>query len=124
MKTANEITNELAQFTGTAHYYLYSPLFPNMLLTDGAHYLAEECGAYWLMDMIGSYLPQIEDWWAIAELTVTHGNKALFTLADDKPATKFFAHQAIEYTDFPLEEVKLYVILDGEHWVVLIPSEY
>ena len=112
---------DLTQFTGTEHYYRH---INGLVLTDGTKYLADEAGAYWLMDVIASYLDKIEDGFAIAELTVTHGNKAFFSLADDKPANKFFATQSIPYTDFPLEEIKLYVIRDGEHWVCLLPSEY
>ena len=32
---AQEISNNLQQFTGTEAYYRYSPLFPFMFLTDG-----------------------------------------------------------------------------------------
>ncbi len=32
--------------------------------------------------------------------------------------------QGINYTDFPLDEIKLYVCYDGEFWCVMLPSEY
>lgn len=32
--------------------------------------------------------------------------------------------QNISYTDFPLDEVKLYVIREVDEWVILLPSEY
>lgn len=115
--------DDLKQFTGTEQWHRYSPLFPTMLLTDGAKYLAEEAGAYWLMDMIGSYLPKIQDGFAVAKLSVAD-NKGKFTLADDDPAGTTFAEQTVEYTDFPLDEIKLYVIAEGDNWVVLLPSEY
>lgn len=51
-------------------------------------------------------------------------NKAFFTLADDSPATKIYANQSISYTDFPLDEIKLYVIRDGDEWIILLPSEH
>lgn len=51
-------------------------------------------------------------------------NKAFFTLANDSPATKIYANQSISYTDFPLDEIKLYVIREGDEWVILLPSEY
>ena len=34
------------------------------------------------------------------------------------------ARQAIDYTDFPLEEIVVYASWDSEHWVILLPSEY
>ena len=124
MKSKDQIKSELAQFTGTEEYHRFSPLFRNVLLTDGAKYLAEECGAYWLMDVIASHLPSVKDHFAIAILTKTEGDKAFFTLQDDVPFKTLFAHQTIKFTDFPLDEIKLYVIRDGEHWVILLPSEY
>jgi len=123
MKTATEIKAELPNFYGTENWYRYSPLFKTILLTDGAKYIADECEAYWLMDVIGSYLPKIKGGFAVAKLTVAD-NKGRFTLADDDPAGKTFAKQTIEYTDFPLDEIKFYVINDGTDWVILLPSEY
>ena len=34
------------------------------------------------------------------------------------------ARQEIPYTDFPMEAVLLYACWDGEHWVIMLPSEY
>jgi hypothetical protein len=34
------------------------------------------------------------------------------------------ARQEIPYTDFPLAEITLYACWDGEHWVIMLPSEY
>jgi len=34
------------------------------------------------------------------------------------------ARQAIPYTDVPLSEITLYACWDGEHWVIMLPSEY
>lgn len=78
------------------------------------------------MDVIGSHLPSVpkDETFTVAQLTVNHMNKAFFTMADDSPATKIYASQSISYTDFPLDEVKLYVIREGDEWVVLLPSEY
>ena len=125
MKSQDQIKSDLKQFIGSITYTRFSPLFPNVVLTDGAKYLADECGAYWFMDMIASHLPSLppEENWAIAILTVDDG-KGLFTLANDSPATKIYAMQGINYTDFPLDEVKLYVIREGDEWVILLPSEY
>jgi hypothetical protein len=51
---AQEISNNLSQFSGTEAYYRYSPLFPFMLLTDGTKYLSDACQCYWLLDIIAS----------------------------------------------------------------------
>jgi hypothetical protein len=34
------------------------------------------------------------------------------------------ARQDIPFTDFPLAEQTLYTCWDGEHWVIMLPSEY
>jgi hypothetical protein len=94
------------------------------VLTDGAKYLAEECQCYWLMDMIASHVSAIKDHFAIAILTKTENDKALFTLQDDIPAKNVWAMQGVKYTDFPLDEVKLYVIKDSGKWVIMLTSEY
>ena len=127
MKTKDEILAELPNFYGSEQNFLYSPvLFPNVLLTEGALFIAEECGAYWLMDVISSHLPSIKaagDTFAIARLAAWH-NSALFSLTDDTPPNVTYATQAIEYTDFPLDEIKFYVSWDGNYWVILLTSEW
>jgi len=34
------------------------------------------------------------------------------------------ARQEIPYTDLPIEPIPLYACWDGEHWVIMLPSEY
>ena len=127
MKTKDEILAELPNFYGSEQNFLYNPvLFPNVLLTDGALFIAEECGAYWLMDMVSLHLPSVRkagDTFAVARLAAGH-NSALFSLTDDIPPNVTYATQAIEYTDFPLDEIKFYVSWDGKYWVILLTSEY
>jgi hypothetical protein len=126
MKTKEELLSDMAQFTGTEEWHRYSPLFRNVLLTDGAKYLAEECGAFWLIDMIASHLPSVKDTFAVAVLTVKDG-VGHFCLVPDVPCEvdEIYAEQKIEWTDFPLEQITFYVSYsDGVHWVILLPSEY
>ena len=127
MKTKDEILAELPNFYGTEQYHMYNPvLFPNVLLTEGAVFIADSCDAFWLMDVISSHIPSIKkagDTFAVARLAVGHSS-ALFSLTDDTPPNVTYATQAIEYTDFPLDEIKFYVIWGGEHWVILLTSEY
>lgn len=117
----HEIQNQLAYFTGTEHYH---KVYPNLVLTDGVKFLADACGAYWLMDVIWSYLPQVKDTFAVVRFEVSPDREASFILGDDNPPQTVYAKQQIEWTDFPLEGVTLYVIRDVDFWVVLLPSEY
>jgi len=43
---------DLNTFIGTTGYYRY---LAGLKLTDGVKYLADEAGAYWLLDIICSY---------------------------------------------------------------------
>ena len=110
----------LAQFTGTAHYYR---LNRKCLLTDGTKYLAEAVGAFWLMDTAASYLIELgtADWFVQVVLVVA-GSKAILTLEDGNGYVR--ARQEIPYTDFPLPQQTLYGCWDGDHWVLMLPSEY
>lgn len=117
----------LEQFTGTESYHRWSALFRNCVLTDGVKYLADEAGAYWLMDAIASHIPttarkdeRLQDmqFW---KLVVKNGKAVLSCEADS--GEKAVTTQRIPYTDFPLEEIKIWV-QRGEHWVFMLPSEY
>jgi hypothetical protein len=116
---SNELTSNLSQFIGTENFHRITS---RHILTDGTKYLAEQAHCFWLMDAISSHLPKyFYDYFAVAELKVK-GNSATLTLDDGNG--NVFARQSIEYTDFPLNEIKLYCSFDGEYWVIMLISEY
>lgn len=110
----------LSQFTGTEHYYR---LNRRCLITDGAKYLADEAGAYWLLDAAASYLLELgtSDWFMLVRLAVTESQAVLF-FEDGNGSV--LASQQIPFTDFPLPEQILYACWDGDHWMLMLPSEY
>lgn len=117
-----KIKNELGYYTGCEQPYKH-PLFKNLIYTDGVKYLATEAQAYWLLDIIGSILNKIKKHsFVTLKLSVyrlANGTtKAIFT-ADDGNGEIFY-HQFIEYTDFPLDDIKLFYTND----ILLLPSEY
>lgn len=115
----NELERNLDQFTGTEKLYR---LTTRHLLTDGTMYLAEHATCYWLMIAVASHLTvKIHDHFAVAKLSVM-ASSAVLTLDDG--IGNVFAKQTIEYTDFPLPEVKLYCCFDGDHWTIMLPREY
>ena len=125
MLDPQELRTSLDNFTGTAQYHR---LWDTTVLTDGAQFLADTAGAFWLMDLIASHLPDVPstDNFAVAALTVDRG-AADFVLSRDRDngkAVDVFAIQHIEATDFPLDEIVLFVGRDAEHWVIMLPSEY
>lgn len=120
--TPQELQQNLSQFTGTEAYTKWSILFRNFVLTDGAKFLAEEAGAYWLMDAVAShYQAYKKEGFVVAKLLKYKGNWVLDITDGDENS---LATQRIEYSDFPLEEITLYVIPQDDLWVILLPSEY
>ena len=111
---------DLAQFTGTEHYYR---LNRRCLVTDGAKYLAENAGAYWLLDVAASYLIELgtADWFVLVRLRVQDFTAEL-TVEDGNGSVR--ARKHISFTDFPRDEQLLYACWDGENWVIMLPSEY
>ena len=116
---SNELTSNLSQFIGTENFHRFTT---RHFLTDGTMYLAEHAKCFWLMTSVASHLPKhFHDYFAVAELKVKC-NSATLTLDDGNG--NVFARQHIEYTDFPLSEIKLYCSFDGEYWVIMLTSEF
>ena len=122
MKTQAEILDGLKNFYGTENYYKYRLFNIEIVLTDGVKWLCENAGCYWLMDAILSYqkkcrkddmLKGMQFW----KLTVKDKSAVLICERDkDNVAIQ----QKIEYTDFPLQEISIWV----QNGVALLPSEY
>ena len=121
---SNNLEQELRQFTGTEAYTRWSALFRNFVLTDGALYLAENAGAFWLMDAIASHLGSYKnEGFVVAHLCMI-GSTGKWSLLLEDGNDNTLAEQIIEYSDFPLDEITLYVIAQEDLRVILLPSEY
>ena len=121
---SNNLEQELRQFTGTEAYTRWSALFRNFVLTDGALYLAENAGAFWLMDAIASHLGSYKnEGFVVAHLCMI-GSTGKWSLLLEDGNDNTLAEQIIEYSDFPLDEITLYVISQDDLRVILLPSEY
>ena len=119
--TPDELHQQLAHFSGTERYHR---THPGLLATDGVKYLADQAGAYWLLDIIWSVLPKIDDEFAVVELSVQDNRRATVTIHDGREPQTSYHEQAIPWTDFPLEQIKLYIQQNGQGRVVMLPSEY
>jgi len=130
---AATLLNELQYFTGDLERWRHS-LYRKLLYTPGVKHLAERAGAYWLIDAIASWLPSPQ-FRAAAQRDSRIGDIHFWNLAvaDDRSAVlaavadsgeEPFIRQEIEYTDFPLKEIDLYCVFDGEDWTLMLPSEY
>jgi hypothetical protein len=120
MLSKKEILDLMNQATGTTAYHNYSalPYFP--VITDGVQAVAEAAGGYWLLDVIGSYQlePNLDKAFQVWTLEVNR-DKSDGIVRGYNDNTLIIT-QEIPYTDFPLDEIKFYLI-DG---VILLPSEY
>jgi hypothetical protein len=115
----NEIRSALALFTGTQNYY---PHESGLNYTDGVAFLAENAGAYWLLDLIASYQKRCRKDRSLRDFQiwklVKTGKKADVICLRDSDDEAFRQH--IPFTDFPLDEVTLYL----ENEVLLLPGEH
>ena|ERR1700730_12020120 len=121
MDTKKLIAADLLQFTGSEQWYRHG-LVRDVLFTDGAKYVADQAGAYWLLDEIafaqrGDKSVACEEF-QLWKLQVNPDHTA--TLSCEDGNGKAVYSKAIEYTDFPLPEIALYFT----NSVILLPSEY
>jgi hypothetical protein len=118
-KTLNK--SDLHQFTGSETWYRHS-LVRDVLFTDGAKYVADKGGAYWLIDEIA--LAQryekdvIGEEFQLWKLSVNPDHTATLTCDDGNGHAVLT--KRIPFTDFPLEEICLYYTSN----TILLPSEY
>lgn len=126
--TKNEnLRHELKQFYCSEAFYK-NPLFPKYIYTEGVKYLAEQAGAYWLIDYI--YSNQQDSKIATAHFQAwklkQKGSSAATITVDDGNKNILESFE-LEFTDFPFdilypkqEAFQLWFI-DG---VLMLPSEY
>src|ERR1700745_300375 len=107
-KTLNK--GDLRQFTGSETWYRHG-LNRKVLFTDGAKYVADAGGAYWLLDEIALIQPYDKavaaEPFQVWKLKVNkQDHTAVLTVEDGNYKTVYT--KEIEYTDFPLDEITLW----------------
>jgi hypothetical protein len=126
-KTKTLKAEDLAQFYGTERWYRHG-LVRDVLYTDGVQYIAEHGGAYWLLDDIAfsQVIPKVkaeefQSW----TLTVRPDHTGTL-ICDDGNGKEVFKKD-YNYTDFPLDTIMLFCVLDGTGKdvvrVLCLPSE-
>jgi len=117
MKTQEEIIEALPYFHGSEEVYKFSSI-SHLSLSEGAKFIAENCKAYWFMDIISSYQNKlINEKFQVWTLTVFN-SKCEVVCTNGNETT--LVTQKIKFTDFPLDSIKLYCTNN----VILLPSEY
>lgn len=113
--------SDLAHFTGSECWYRHA-MVRKVLFTDGVKYVADNGGAYWLVDAIA--FAQVTEQAVAAEdfqlwkLTVRPDHTGTLACEDGNYNTVYT--QELTFTDFPLDKITLY--FTGN--VILLPSEY
>lgn len=118
--TKNLGPNILEQFIGTTVWYKHH-LLKDITYTEGVRYVAINGGAYWLVDEIA--FAQIEkkvsaepfQTWILK----VDKQQAASLVCEDGNNNQVY-EKLIEYTDFPLPEIKFYYTNN----VIMLPSEY
>lgn len=110
---------DLAHYTASECFHRH-PLY-NFVFTDGVCHVADKGGAFWLIDIIGSYQfePRIarepfQHW----VLSVNTDKTAVVICTDGNG--KELVRQDIPYTDFPLDKIGFYLT----DKTLLLTSEY
>jgi len=110
----------MSQFIGSEEWYRHS-LMRNILFTQGAKYVADTAGAYWLLDEIATsqLMPEIHaEEFQVWKLKVLPGDQADLVVEDGNDNVVFQKH--IEYTDFPEPGIDLWF----QNNTIFLPSEY
>jgi hypothetical protein len=129
MKTVQQILSGIAHSTGTSKY-IKSRLWGHLVFTDGVDALRNNADAFWLVDAIASY--KRKEPFQVWDLTVdTKKHTAVLTMKEDSDQPEL-VRQEIEYTDFPLDNIRFFVQEGGygteENWtpclVLMLTNEY
>jgi hypothetical protein len=111
----------LAQFTGSEVFYRHA-LVRDIIYSEGAGYVADTAGAYWLLDEI-ALAQRFEDRvktesFPVWDLTTGQDGSATLTCGDGNGREVYT--KRIPWTDFPAAGVRLYLCNGCIH----LPSEY
>ena len=113
--------SDLMQFTGSEQWYRHA-INRKVLFTDGAKYVAETAGAYWLLDEIALIQPYDKrvagEEFQVWKLAV-HSDRTATLTCDGGNGNIVYAKE-IEFTDFPLDEITFYFANN----VIYLPSEH
>lgn len=121
MSTHPLAASDLEQFTGSENWYQHG-IMKRITFTDGVKYVADQGGAYWLIDEIALHQLQPEikaQPFQVWKLTVDLEKCKGTLTCEDGDGNVVFTKE-LHYTDFPLAEIKFY-FTDN---VILLPSEY
>jgi hypothetical protein len=135
----NQPYSELTQFIGSERWTSAGPLFPNVIYSEGAVFMAEKAKAWWLLKAIARHLVSGKEirehveknpyflgmhFWGLRK----EGDGAVLTCVEDTGLEPIVT-QKIEYTDFPFPRSGLFLLYVGNDGPgtmtkIFLPSEY
>jgi hypothetical protein len=126
-KSYEELQMIMRESSGTTRYHRIT-LVKNFLVTDGVKYFAKEANAYWLTDIVASYIRVMEktdDYFFVPVLTVDKKQNGRFKIYREVSGNKkVIVRQNIEYADLPTGEYKFFLFREDEFFIMICPSEY
>lgn len=130
-KNMSDLAYKLLAFTGTDQWHRHS-LNRDLIWTDGVDFFAREAEAYWFLDLVAlgingkeGIVPAVKadpGGFAVVLLRVRN-ESALIEAYDDIPGRCLY-QERVEFTDCPEGDWKFYLVDDGDHVTLLLPSEY
>ena len=133
MSNKPKLTHDiLRHFSGDLERYRH-PLARKVIYTPGVKFMAEQGGAYWLIDelaftILGGEIQRASKsdprilglhFWRLDVID----NSAILTARADSDVEPFYSKK-IPFTDFPLNHIDIWAAFDGEHWTLYLPSEH
>jgi hypothetical protein len=115
----SRLRNGLAMHTGSETCFRHWA--GTLRFTEGVKFLADEAGAYWLIDNIASFRLDAKvrsEEFVLWRLCV-NADETASLIAEDGNENELL-RQHIPWTNFPVEEISLYLTDD----MLLLPSEY
>jgi len=123
---ANTLRDQLSQFTGSTTFTRHR-LLRGMCMTEGVVWLADHVGAHWWTDVVASYQhePHVsaQHFQAWRLCVDTHTRAGVVIMMDGNTDVPL-VQQQIDYTDFPLDDITLWLIAQGDYLILMLPSEY
>jgi len=124
----------LAHFTGSETLTRHG-MMRNLLLTEGAVYVAEKGAAWWLIDAIASHMmtnPALREdvmVWTFDKNGVDAKGRRCQVLKVTDGNYKVLAHQYFSDSTFPIDKIEMnaeraYEHTDRPTWVLMLPSEH
>jgi hypothetical protein len=116
---------QLAHFHGSATRARHA-VVPSVLMTEGVVFLAQAAGAHWLTDVVASYIRDArasQEEFQVWRLMVDAINRTGVITIADGDCDAAIVTQLLDYTDFSLVEITVWLVREGARWITLLPSD-